>query len=390
MRASHLKLACIVGYLLCANHLSAQEPKLRITLKGHTDVVRCLAFSPDGATLVSCEEKSFTKWRLATGDSHTTKDPLKYECVSIAISPNGRSLFLGGYTTIKMLDQRFSRSVTYDDEQPCICLYRTMVISPNGKELASADRLFGGVQLWHVNVETFSLARSKPIETEGTLAMAFTPDSKTLACMSEADGLMLREVSSGRDLHDTLKSEERKQVEKLIAGLGDEDPDKRDQATKELKRLGRSSLALLRKARGDENDEISKRAMKIIDFLQASGPKAHVRHAAAFTADCKTLATAGSNNDIKLWEVSTGKEKSELPGSTSVFQLAFSPDGKTLAAGCEDGSIKLWNVTTGKELAKLDGHKGNVWSLAFSRDGKTLASGGEDGTVKIWDMVSGK
>ena len=39
--------------LLPASSLSAQEPKLRATLQGHTDDVVAVAFSPDSKTLAS-------------------------------------------------------------------------------------------------------------------------------------------------------------------------------------------------------------------------------------------------------------------------------------------------------------------------------------------------
>jgi WD40 repeat protein len=78
-----------------------------------------------------------------------------------------------------------------------------------------------------------------------------------------------------------------------------------------------------------------------------------------------------------------------------VYAVAYTPDGKTLASGSGyDGpdEIKLWDVATGKELATLKGRPGAdvVCTVAFSPDGKTLASGGWDGAVMLWNMKTGK
>jgi WD40 repeat protein len=122
-------------------------------------------------------------------------------------------------------------------------------------------------------------------------------------------------------------------------------------------------------------------------------------YAAAFTSDARTVATAvwvdlGNRyvaKDVKLWTVSTGKEQVTLKGHTlDVLCLAFSPDGNTLVSGCEDGTIKLWDVTRGKEVATLKGHASEVRCVAFSADGKMLATGGADKTIKLWDVAKVK
>ncbi|WP_250565874.1 DUF3619 family protein, partial [Adonisia turfae] len=104
----------------------------------------------------------------------------------------------------------------------------------------------------------------------------------------------------------------------------------------------------------------------------------------AFSHDGNTLASAGADNTIKLWN-KDGEELQTLKGhSDRILSVAFSPDGNTLASAGADNTIKLWNKD-GEELNTLKGHTAPVWSVAFSPDGNTLASASADNTIKLWN-----
>jgi WD40 repeat protein len=70
----------------------------------------------------------------------------------------------------------------------------------------------------------------------------------------------------------------------------------------------------------------------------------------------------------------------------AITQMAISPNGRTLATAGWDPTIRLWDVATAKER-RLEGHRGTVTSLAWSADGKTLVSGNNDGTALVWDVT---
>jgi len=116
----------------------------------------------------------------------------------------------------------------------------------------------------------------------------------------------------------------------------------------------------------------------------------------AFSADGKTLASAGFSDAVRLWDIATGKQIGELPSKRHTV-LAFTPDGKTLIAGANfSPTIDIWDVPSRKHLHELT-REGNLYieSMALSPDGTTLATGGNsndggDGTIPLWDVTTGK
>ncbi|KAL7797848.1 quinon protein alcohol dehydrogenase-like superfamily [Trichoderma afarasin] len=69
-----------------------------------------------------------------------------------------------------------------------------------------------------------------------------------------------------------------------------------------------------------------------------------------------------------------------------VWSAAFSPDCKTLATGCGDGMVRLWDPTTGMLIRSLKGNTNQVNSVGFSSNGQKLASASYDGMLRLWDV----
>lgn len=147
----------------------------------------------------------------------------------------------------------------------------------------------------------------------------------------------------------------------------------------------------------------------------------------AFSPDGHTLATGNRDDEVKFWEVPSGRYCGAISpglrllgldyspdgrflgtvqwhdgprlGTASgsaplehlggdhlrVRTLAFSPDSRLMATAGANQTVDLWETETRQLRTRLHGHGEEIWALAFSPDGKLLASGGRDELIFLWD-----
>jgi WD40 repeat protein len=154
---------------------------------------------------------------------------------------------------------------------------------------------------------------------------------------------------------------------------------------------------------------------------RAAGPpepvvlKGHTKavSAVAWASNGKSVATAGDDRTIRMWDPATGRQTGTLPG---IAREGYGGPVVAFTANLEVVAVNYWGeitiraVADGKVRVKIDpildrGQKSafrpDVFAMAFSPDGKRLATAGSvaavggrhglpGGTVIVWDAETGK
>ncbi|MEU1728338.1 WD40 repeat domain-containing protein [Nonomuraea sp. NPDC005692] len=113
-------------------------------------------------------------------------------------------------------------------------------------------------------------------------------------------------------------------------------------------------------------------------------------NALALSPDGETLAGAGDDGILYLWELATRRRLAQIT-TDQVEDVVFSPDGRVLATAGTDGTVLFWDVARRREITpRTATRKGNItaWKVAYTPDGTKLLSDDSDGTVRWWDTTT--
>jgi WD40 repeat protein len=111
--------------------------------------------------------------------------------------------------------------------------------------------------------------------------------------------------------------------------------------------------------------------------------------------DGKTVVTNEGNGVVRVWEATSGKQRSSFRPDTigHAQAVGVSADGKTVATasgGIFSTTVALWDARTGKRVSDVPGHFSTITAGAFTLDGAYLCTVSKDRTVRTWEAVSGK
>lgn len=284
---------------------------------------------------------------------------------SAAFIKDGSELVAGGGESLlyragdlKIWNVKGGNQVASLEGQPTIIW--SLATSPDGKTLITSG-YDGKIILWNVTEKK----AAQTIEKKGWIRrVALAPDGKSFAAGMEDGSVILFKLPGGKELK-TIKAHEAAVYDVEFS------PDGGLLAT-----CSTDKLAKLWDLKVDVPVEKAK--------LEGHGDAVW---AVAWSKD-GSLATAGADRKIKLWN-GEGKEEATLEGHKDwITDVEFSPDGQTLATASHDRTARLWDVKERKETSALGPHASTCWCVAFSPDGSQLAVGTHNAGVRLWNLAS--
>jgi WD domain, G-beta repeat len=95
----------------------------------------------------------------------------------------------------------------------------------------------------------------------------------------------------------------------------------------------------------------------------------------------------GAWSAVDYYDLATGRRKTKVLPESGVERVAFSPNGKMIAVCGPAEVIQVWETATLNERCRFQSvEPGNI-PLAFSPNCQLLASGSTDSTVMLWDIA---
>jgi dipeptidyl aminopeptidase/acylaminoacyl peptidase len=274
-----------VGSYKSVHLMSLDDRKWIATLDGHADLVRAVAFSPDGNRL------------------------------AVAGGPSGR------FGEIKIWDVQRPKPKLISTIQGHRDTILAIAFSPDGKTVASAsyDKL---VKIW--DVTTGKQLHSLKEHTDAVYAVAFMPDGKRLVSAAGDRTLKVWDIAEGRRL--TTINDALDALYTVVV----------NPSGTQIAAAGADRIVRTWAWRAD--DAANPATLQTSTFAHAD---AVLR--LAYSPDGSTIVSAGADRVVKVWNAKTLREQQLFDAQPDwVMALALSADGKWLAAGRYDGTLGLY------------------------------------------------
>ena len=286
-------------------------------LKGHSQAVRGIAFSPDGETIATASyDETIKLWNWKTGKQLATLAGHSQDVECVAFSPDGKILASGSDdNAIKLWNAKTGEElqtlVGHSGWVRCLAFDRDGQILVSGSD----DNT---IKLW--NLETGEKLGAIAAHDSGVYAIALSADGETLVSGSNDSTIKVWNLRTGENVRTIAGHSDSvwslaisPDGETLVSGSGD------------------NTIGVWNLRTGERLQALSGHSDKVVSV--------------AISADGERLVSGSGDKTIKVRQLSTGEELATLAGHLgSVWCLAILPDGETLVSGSDDNTIRVWRA----------------------------------------------
>jgi WD40 repeat protein len=331
-------------------------------VKGHTDKIHSMSWSPDGKRLATASADGTAKiWDAAGDRGLVTFKGDTDQIDSVSWSPDGERLAIGSEDgTVKVWDAANCRELLslkgHTDGVDSVCW------SPDGNRLATGS-FDGTSKVWDVTT------RGEMLILQGR-RVCWSPDGTRLATVCEDGAAKIWDTRDGRQVHHL-------DGHRSVVTAVSWSPDGKRLATASAD----GTIIVWDATRGRELASLPGHTSAISVVVWSPDGRRLASACAGY--GWEGLSDVG---EVKIWDAADGREMLTLKGHTGkVNSVSWSPNGKRLAIGSYDGTVKVWDASSGREQL---GYTGGISSVSWSPDGQRLALGSWDGTVKLQEATN--
>ena len=374
--------------------------------EGHQNWVRDLCFSSDGQRLISAsDDQNIHVWDL-DGQLLDTFKGHRSSVLSLGINPQGTQLISASDDNTIRIWQLQSRDI------PCLCGHHGIIWDvcwqPNGSQLVSAgaDQT---LKVWQASDGRNRLLHSIHGHDSSIYSVAWSPDGQLIASAS-ADHTVKLWTATGEPIHTFTGHHNAVWAVKFspdgtyLASAGSDRnirlwyPDGTPIGQLSGHKGTVWSIAFSPDGHylisGSEDSTLQQ--WDLTSVIASDGnairPTSTVLQghtgsiwAVAVAPDGETIASAGSDNTIRIWK--NGELLQMLRGHHDwVRSVSFGLGGDVVASASDDGTIRFWQLPGGQLLHTVTGHRGIIWQGSFNSSGDHLASAGADGQIRLWNL----
>jgi WD40 repeat protein len=370
-----------------------------------------LAFTADGATIAWVEPGSAIHLRdwAARRDTRVLKTSTA-QVTSLALSGDGKLLATthADALGIVLWDTRTGKRIRrYCEDQQQGGSFPGVAFSADGRTLVGL--LQGKIFTW----ETDSIEQKLAIEDGNYQFTQFvvSPDSKLVAAVNQNAEIKVYRLEGGKLLHavETLRQGTTALVfsndgKTLAVGMPTGRVRLWDLTTGKEKLLGGSwGLAAQTAGFNRSGELVTVAADRITRWSLRSGKA--VKHLpldltaisdAALSVDGQTVAVVVPEGEVRIFDLVKNVQRCALPGNADEQgPFALSPDGRLAARLSITGeavAFRLYDAQTGKQrlVHKLDGQSLESTALLFGPDSRTLCTGHHGNLLPVWEVSTGK